>query len=97
MSSQVSLSVTMVAALLCVCVQGMGQDTLLMSGVSSYQVLLIMLIILHMQDGQLSHLEENVHILLIIIGVFSALVIGGALLRHCLNKRKMVDTRRTQI
>ena len=50
----------------------------------------VWIIIIYLQEGQLSQLEQNSHILLIIIGVFSVLVILLALLRHCWRKRRMM-------
>ena len=56
----------------------------------------VRIIIIYLQEGQLSQLEQNSHILLIIIGVFSVLVILVALLRHCWRKRMMAGDRQRQ-
>jgi hypothetical protein len=48
------------------------------------------------QDGQLSHIEENIHVLFIIIGVGSSLIILSAIVRHWWRKRKMEEARQRQ-
>ena len=50
-------------------------------------------LIFNPQDGQLSHIEENLHILFIIIGVGSSLIILAAIVRHWWRKRKMAEDR----
>ena len=90
------LFVRMIPSLLLSGVSCMGQKTLIMSGVRIIQSS-VRIIILYMQDGQLSQLEQNSHILLIIIGVFSMLVILLALLRHCWRKRNIAGVSQRQI
>ena len=51
------------------------------------------LIFFNPQDGQLNHIEENIHVLFIIIGVGSSLIILAAIVRHWWRKRKMAEAR----
>ena len=76
---------------------GVRKKTLIMTGVRIIMLQSVRIIILYLQDGELSHLEQNSHILLIIILVFSVLVILLALLRHCWRKRVMTGARQRQI
>ena len=54
------------------------------------------LIFFNPQDGQLNHIEENIHVLFIIIGVGSSLIILAAIVRHWWRKRKMAEDRQRQ-
>ena len=51
------------------------------------------LIFFNPQDGQLNHIEENIHVLFIIIGVGSSLIILAAIVRQWWRKRKMAEAR----
>ena len=48
------------------------------------------------KGGQLGHIEENVHILFIIIGVGSCVIILAAIVRHWWKKRRLAESQQRQ-
>ena len=59
-------------------------------------MIVITKLFIYHKDGHLNHIEENVHILFIILGVGSTLIILAAIIRHWWRRRRQEDDQQRQ-